>query len=107
MGMGIFVHPWEMLGRRSSMDRYWLKVVGWYASRDDRWRITSMIFGGVFDRVSKTQGHVRACGWCVSVHRWADCRMGINVRPDLVRSCTMLSDPREVCRKVLGRLHYP
>jgi aminocarboxymuconate-semialdehyde decarboxylase len=49
LGAAVFVHPWDMLGE-DRMRRYWLSwLVGMPA--ETALAITSLIFGGVFDRL--------------------------------------------------------
>ena len=51
LGAAIFVHPWDMLGKKR-MPKYWLPwLVGMPA--ETSLAICSMIFGGVFDRFPK------------------------------------------------------
>ncbi|MCA1658113.1 MAG: amidohydrolase family protein, partial [Verrucomicrobiaceae bacterium] len=51
LGAGIFVHPWDMLGKER-MPKYWLPwLVGMPA--ETSLAICSMIFGGVFERFPK------------------------------------------------------
>jgi aminocarboxymuconate-semialdehyde decarboxylase len=49
LGMSVFVHPWDMMGK-DKMDKYWLPwLVGMPA--ETSLAICSMIFGGVFERL--------------------------------------------------------
>ena len=49
LGMSVFVHPWDMMGK-SKMTKYWLPwLVGMPA--ESSLAICSMIFGGVFERL--------------------------------------------------------
>jgi aminocarboxymuconate-semialdehyde decarboxylase len=49
MGAAVFVHPWDMMGK-DKMEKYWLPwLVGMPA--ETSLAITSMIFGGVFERL--------------------------------------------------------
>jgi aminocarboxymuconate-semialdehyde decarboxylase len=80
LGAAIFVHPWEMLGE-SRMSKYWLPwLVGMPA--ETSLAISSMIFGGVFERFPK----LRICfahgggSFSVNIPRL---QHGFEARPDL------------------------
>ena len=49
--MGLFVHPWDMMGM-DTMKKYWLPWLVGMPAETSR-AICSMIFGGVFDRFPK------------------------------------------------------
>lgn len=51
LNAAIFVHPWEMMGR-DKMDKYWLPWLVGMPAESAR-AITSMIFGGVFEKLPK------------------------------------------------------
>jgi aminocarboxymuconate-semialdehyde decarboxylase len=87
--MGIFVHPWNMVGG-DRMDRYWGKwLVGMPA--ETTLAITSMIFGGVFDKFPRLKVMFAHAGGAFPFtlgrisHGW-------NCRPDLV-NVHNVSDP--------------
>ena len=48
LGVSLFVHPWDMMGK-SKMERYWLPWLVGMPAETSR-AICSMIFGGVFER---------------------------------------------------------
>ncbi|MEZ4739880.1 MAG: amidohydrolase family protein [Flavobacteriales bacterium] len=51
MGMAVFVHPWDMMGR-DRMDKYWMPwLVGMPA--ETATAITSMIFSGLFEKLPR------------------------------------------------------
>ncbi len=51
LGMAVFVHPWDMMAAER-MDKYWMRwLVGMPAETTTA--ITSMIFGGVLERLPK------------------------------------------------------
>jgi aminocarboxymuconate-semialdehyde decarboxylase len=77
----IFVHPWDMLGKKQ-MPKYWLPwLVGMPA--ETSLAICSMIFGGVFDRFPNLRvGFAHGGGsFPFTIGR---IEHGFNVRPDLV-----------------------
>jgi aminocarboxymuconate-semialdehyde decarboxylase len=81
MGAAIFVHPWDMMGKEKMPD-YWLPwLVGMPA--ETSLAICSMIFGGVFERLSKLRVAFAHGGgsFPATIGR---IEHGFNVRPDLV-----------------------
>lgn len=80
LDMAIFVHPWDMMGKEK-MERYWLPwLVGMPA--ETSLAISSMIFGGVFERlpnlrVAFAHGGGSFPGTISRIEH------GFNVRPDL------------------------
>ncbi len=81
LGAAIFVHPWDMMGKRS-MERYWLPwLVGMPA--ETSLAICSMIFGGVFERLPKLRVAFSHGGGSFpgTIGR---IEHGFNCRPDLV-----------------------
>ena len=51
MGAAIFVHPWDMLGKKE-MPKYWLPWLVGMPAETSR-AVCSMIFGGIFERLPK------------------------------------------------------
>ncbi|HEY0978669.1 MAG TPA: amidohydrolase family protein [Flavobacteriales bacterium] len=80
MGMAVFVHPWDMMGR-DRMDKYWLPwLVGMPV--ETTLAITSMIFSGLFERLPKLRVAFAHGGgsFCSTLGR---IQHGFDVRPDL------------------------
>jgi aminocarboxymuconate-semialdehyde decarboxylase len=80
LGAAVFVHPWEMLGR-DRMPKYWLPwLVGMPA--ETTLAISSMIFGGVLERLPKLKVLFAHGGgtFPATIGRIAH---GFDVRPDL------------------------
>ena len=80
LGMAIFVHPWDMMGK-SKMEKYWLPwLVGMPA--ETSLAICSMIFGGVFERLPNLRVAFAHGGgsFPATIGR---IEHGFNVRPDL------------------------
>ncbi len=81
LGVAIFVHPWEMLGR-DRMSKYWLPwLVGMPA--ETSLSICSMIFGGVFERLPRLRVAFAHGGGAFPA-TLGRIEHGFNVRPDLV-----------------------
>ncbi len=81
LGMSIFVHPWDMMGKEK-MERYWLPwLVGMPA--ETSLAICSMIFGGVFERLPNLRVAF-AHGGGSFPSTIGRIEHGFNVRPDLV-----------------------
>ena len=81
LNMAILVHPWEMMGKEH-MEKYWLPWLVGMPAETTR-AITSMIFGGVFERYPK----LRVCfahGGGSFVATLGRIEHGFNCRPDLV-----------------------
>ncbi len=80
LGMSVFVHPWDMMGK-DKMEKYWLPwLVGMPA--ETSLAICSMIFGGVFERLP----HLKvafAHGGGSFPSTIGRVEHGFNVRPDL------------------------
>jgi aminocarboxymuconate-semialdehyde decarboxylase len=97
LGMAIFVHPWEMMGR-DKMPRYWLPwLVGMPAELSRA--ICSMIFGGVFERLPR----LRVCfahGGGSFPYTIGRIEHGFRMRPDLVATHNSVN-PRDY----LGRFY--
>lgn len=81
LGMAVFVHPWNMMGFHS-MRKYWLPWLVGMPAETSR-AITSMIFGGVFERLPELR--------CCFAHAGGSffptigrIEHGFNCRPDLV-----------------------
>ena len=80
LGAAVFVHPWDMMGKRK-MERYWLPwLVGMPA--ETSLAICSMIFGGVFERLPNLRVAFAHGGgsFPATISR---IEHGFNVRPDL------------------------
>jgi len=80
LGMAVFVHPWDMMGK-SKMEKYWLPwLVGMPA--ESSLAICSMIFGGVFERLPDLKVAFAHGGgsFPATIGR---IEHGFNVRPDL------------------------
>lgn len=81
LGVSVFVHPWDMMGKEK-MQKYWLPwLVGMPA--ETSLAICSMIFGGVFERLKK----LKVCfshGGGSFPFTIGRIEHGFNVRPDLV-----------------------
>jgi aminocarboxymuconate-semialdehyde decarboxylase len=78
--MAVFVHPWDMMGK-DKMSKYWLPwLVGMPA--ETSLAITSMIFGGVFEKFKKLRVAFAHGGgsFTATIGR---IEHGFNVRPDL------------------------
>jgi aminocarboxymuconate-semialdehyde decarboxylase len=80
LDMAIFIHPWDMLGKRR-MEKYWLPwLVGMPA--ETVLAICSMIFGGVFERLPGLRVAF-AHGGGAFPFTLPRIEHGFNVRPDL------------------------
>lgn len=80
LGMAVFVHPWDMMGK-TKMEKYWLPwLVGMPA--ESSLAICSMIFGGVFERLPNLKVAFAHGGgsFPATIGR---IEHGFNVRPDL------------------------
>jgi aminocarboxymuconate-semialdehyde decarboxylase len=80
LGASIFVHPWDMMGK-DKMQKYWLPwLVGMPA--ETSLAISSMIFGGVFEKLPKLKVLFAHGGgsFPFTIGRFEH---GFNVRPDL------------------------
>ncbi len=80
LGMCIFVHPWEMMGRKE-MSKYWLPWLVGMPAETSR-AICSMIFGGVFEKFPNLRVAFAHGGgsFPATIGR---IEHGFNVRPDL------------------------
>lgn len=81
LGLAILVHPWEMMGM-SDMRRYWLPWLVGMPAETSR-AITSMIFGGIFEKFPKLRVNFAHAGgsFLPTIGR---IEHGFNCRPDLV-----------------------
>ncbi len=79
--MAILVHPWEMMAKKH-MEKYWLPWLVGMPAETTR-AITSMIFGGVFERYPKLKVCFAHAGgsFFATIGR---IEHGFNCRPDLV-----------------------
>ncbi len=77
----IFIHPWEMFGR-DHMEKYWLPWLVGMPAETSR-AITSMIFGGVFEKFQKLRVAF-AHGGGSFPSTIGRIEHGFNERPDLV-----------------------
>ena len=91
LGMALFVHPWEMMGRET-MPSYWLPWLVGMPAETSR-AICSMIFGGVFQRFPQLRVAFAHGGgsFPFTVGR---IQHGFRVRPDLC-AIDNPTDPRE------------
>lgn len=95
LGMSIFVHPWDMMGKER-MEKYWLPwLVGMPA--ETSLAICSMIFGGVFERLPKLKVAF-AHGGGSFPSTIGRIEHGFNVRPDLIQMDNKVN-PREYLGK--------
>ena len=80
LGMALFVHPWEMMGRET-MPSYWLPWLVGMPAETSR-AVCSMIFGGVFERFPRLRVAFAHGGgsFPATVGR---IEHGFRVRPDL------------------------
>ena len=93
----IFVHPWDMMGK-DKMKKYWLPwLVGMPA--ESALAISSLIFGGVFERLPKLRVAI-AHGGGAFPFTVGRIEHGFNVRPDL---CAV--DNNVNPREYLGRFY--
>ncbi|RMG81323.1 MAG: amidohydrolase [Bacteroidetes bacterium] len=95
LGMAIFVHPWDMMGKEK-MEKYWLPwLVGMPA--ETSLAICSMIFGGIFEKFPKLRVAFAHGGgsFPATIGR---IEHGFKVRPDL---CAVDNDknPKEYLGK--------
>ncbi|MGH8126942.1 MAG: amidohydrolase family protein [Gammaproteobacteria bacterium] len=101
----VFVHPWDMMGRRD-MSKYWLPWLVGMPAETSR-AICSLIFGGVLERHPKIR-FAFAHGGGAFPHTIGRIEHGFDVRPDL---CAVDNDisPREYVRKIYydSLLHDP
>ncbi len=80
LGVAIFVHPWDMMGK-AKMGRYWLPwLVGMPA--ESSLAICSLIFGGVFERLPQLKVAI-AHGGGSFPQTIGRIEHGFNCRPDL------------------------
>jgi len=95
LGCALFVHPWEMMGE-NDMQKYWLPWLVGMPAETAR-AITSMIFGGVFQKFPKLRVAF-AHGGGTFPFTIGRIEHGFNVRPDL---CAIDNDvnPREYLGK--------
>lgn len=96
MNAAIFVHPWDMMAKEK-MTEYWLPwLVGMPAEAS--LAICSMIFGGVFERLSKLKVAFAHGGgsFPATIGR---IEHGFNVRPDLVAVHNEVN-PREYLNRI-------
>jgi aminocarboxymuconate-semialdehyde decarboxylase len=81
LDMGIFVHPWEMMGQED-MKKYWLPWLVGMPAETSR-AICSMLFGGIFDKFPKLKV-MFAHGGGSFAHTLGRISHGWHCRPDLV-----------------------
>src|SRR5690606_38037204 len=98
LGMAIFVHPWDMLGKERT-EKYWSP---WLVAMptETTLAITSMIFGGLFERLPKLRVAF-AHGGGSFPGTFGRIEHGFNVRPDL---CAV--DNHTPPREYLGRFWF-
>lgn len=81
LNMAILVHPWNMMGE-ANMTKYWLPWLVGMPAETTR-AITSMIFGGVFERLPGLRVNFAHAGGSF-LPTLGRIRHGFNCRPDLV-----------------------
>lgn len=81
LGMSILVHPWEMMGRDVT-EKYWLPWLVGMPAETAR-AVSSMIFGGVFERYPKLRVCFAHAGGSF-IPTIGRIEHGFNCRPDLV-----------------------
>jgi aminocarboxymuconate-semialdehyde decarboxylase len=103
LDMAVFVHPWDMMGT-AKMTQYWLPwLVGMPA--EGSLAISSMIFGGIFERLAKSAGGLRPWRRKFPAHHWPHRTwMAREARP-LCRGQPQKS--KGISRQILDRLHSP
>ena len=81
LNMAVLIHPWEMMGQKD-MEKYWLPWLVGMPAETTR-AVTSMIFGGVFERYKKLRLCFSHAGgsFLATLGR---IEHGFNCRPDLV-----------------------
>ncbi len=95
LGLAIFVHPWNMMGKKH-MEKYWLPWLVGMPAETAR-AIASMIFGGIFEKYPKLRvnfGHASG-SFLATIGR---IEHGFNCRPDLVAVDNKIN-PREYLGK--------
>ncbi len=95
LGMCIFVHPWNMIGKEK-MGKYWLPWLVGMPAETSR-AICSMIFGGIFDKFPKLRVMFAHGGGCFP-HTIGRISHGYHARPDLC-NINQVADPREYVKK--------
>ena len=95
LGLAIFVHPWNMMGKKH-MEKYWLPWLVGMPAETAR-AISSMIFGGVFEKYPKLRVNFGHAGgsFLPTIGR---IEHGFNCRPDLVAVDNPIN-PREYLGK--------
>ena len=96
LGLAVFVHPWDMMGKER-MPQYWLPwLVGMPA--ETSLAICSMIFGGVFEKFPKLRVAFAHGGgsFPATIGR---IEHGFNVRPDLCAVDNQVN-PREYLKRI-------
>ena len=96
LGTAVFVHPWDMMGRRD-MPRYWLPWLVGMPAETSR-AICSLIFGGVLERHPRIR-FAFAHGGGAFPHTIGRIEHGFNVRPDLCAVDNGIN-PREYVRRI-------
>lgn len=81
LGLAVFVHPWNMMGK-PQMEKYWLPWLVGMPAETSR-AMCSMIFGGVFEKFPKLRVNFGHAGgsFLATIGR---IEHGFNCRPDLV-----------------------
>ena len=81
LGLAVFVHPWNMMGKKH-MEKYWLPWLVGMPAETAR-AISSMIFGGIFEKYPKLRVNFGHAGgsFLATIGR---IEHGYNCRPDLV-----------------------
>lgn len=81
LDMAVFVHPWNMMGK-AQMEKYWLPWLVGMPAETAR-AISSMIFGGIFERLPKLRVNFAHAGGSF-IPTIGRIEHGYNCRPDLV-----------------------
>lgn len=93
LGAAVFVHPWDMMGKKE-MPRHWLPWLVGMPAETSR-AICSMLFGGVFERLPRLRVAFAHGGgsFPATIGR---IEHGYNVRPDLCATMTRKSPRAQV-----------
>lgn len=96
LNAAVFVHPWDMMGRRD-MPKYWLPWLVGMPAETSR-AICSLIFGGVLERHPRVR-FAFAHGGGAFPHTIGRIEHGFNARPDLCAVDNGIN-PREYVRRI-------
>ena len=102
LGMSLFIHPWDMMGK-ADMEKYWLPWLVGMPAETSR-AACSMIFGGVLDKHPRLRVLFSHAGGSFLAHHRADqTRPRVPPRP---RGDRQRKRPRHLPRQVLGGQHH-